>query len=505
MKKILVLSFMILAFAATAYSQAPKLEFKASGFIDMRTEMWRFNDNNHFAYYPERNGIVDVTPVVSRPNGGEWNRTASYVEQRGRLRFDAIMGKELSGTMFFEMDSQTWGDNTGQTRNQVGPWGADRAGLEIKNLYFDVAVPYIPVPITFRAGIQPFGIRSNMFWYNDGAGVTIAAKLDPVQITGYWMKGMEGKIATADDVDVYGLQASAKIGAVTLGGYGFYFNMRQYGVNVSTNGTAYGLSADSNQSQMWWWGLYADGKLGPVVMNFDFVYDTGKAKHKFQPYPDVKFSGWASRLKIDFPWEMFNFGVVGSYGTGSDLRKTSRSGLPNSSVVDPNYAAAGAVSSKVSGYVVPPFSETGSFDESEVFFASNITGGFTGIGYSGSGAATVSRGSAGGLWLAKLYGSYKVTPEFKVTLQGLYIGDTAMHGDTFGTSLDSVGSRKNNSEIGWELDLINQWQIYKNLTFKFGGGVLWAGDALRYYDAVKGTNVKPATPWYFGTNLIYNF
>ena len=67
------------------------------------------------------------------------------------------------------------------------------------------------------------------------------------------------------------------------------------------------------------------------------------------------------------------------------------------------------------------------------------------------------------------------------------------------------GGRKNNSSIGWELDLINEWQIYKNLTFKFGGGVLFPGDALKYWDAVKGKNVKPPTPWYFGTNLIYSF
>jgi hypothetical protein len=312
MKKILVLSFVILAFAATAYSQAPKLEFKASGFIDMRTEMWKWNNDNHMGYLGERNQIVDVTPLVNRPNGGEWNKTAAYVEQRGRLRFDAIMGKELSGTIFFEMDSRTWGDDLGQNRNQVGPWGADRAGLEIKNLYFDVAVPYIPVPITFRAGIQPFGIRSNMFWYNDGAGVTVAAKLDPVQITGYWMKGMEGRIAnTSDDIDVYGLQLSAKIDAITVGGYGFYFNMRQYPVGSVTNGTAYGTSAlDSNQMQIWWLGLYADGKLGPVVMNFDFIYDNGKQKHKFQLYEDVKYRGYASRLKIDFPWEMLAWSVL---------------------------------------------------------------------------------------------------------------------------------------------------------------------------------------------------
>ena len=52
-----------------------------------------------------------MTPLVNQPNGAEsGTRPAAYVESRGRLKFDAIMGKELSGTIFFEMDSRTWGD-----------------------------------------------------------------------------------------------------------------------------------------------------------------------------------------------------------------------------------------------------------------------------------------------------------------------------------------------------------------------------------------------------------
>ena len=58
-------------------------------------------------------------PVTGKvTGGGEWNRTSSYMESRGRLKFDAIMGKELSGTAYFEMDSQTWGDVTSGTRSR---------------------------------------------------------------------------------------------------------------------------------------------------------------------------------------------------------------------------------------------------------------------------------------------------------------------------------------------------------------------------------------------------
>jgi hypothetical protein len=427
-----------------------------------------------------------------------------------RLKFDAIMGKELSGTIFFEADSSYFGDYPGQTglyapaRNSFGVWGGDNASLEIKNIYFDVAVPYIPVPTTVRFGLQPFGMRSNMFMYVDGTGVTVSSKIDPVQITAYWAKLLEGKQANGDDADMYGLSISGKIDTFTIGGYGYYFDMRTYPLNAGYTAPntppPYGSTANSIASKMYWLGLYADGKMGPVNLNFDFVYDNGWVKKQIADQK-VNYAGWASRLKIDYPWEAFNFGFVAAYGSGADANKTNTTGLPGAAVANPG--AAPATSSKVGSYVVPIGSETGSFNEGEVLTASYINGGFTGINYSGA-SYTMTRGSMGGLWLAKLYGAYKVTPDFKMTLQGLYYGDTTKNGNTFGNARDADGlTLKNSSNIGFELDLINEWQIYKNLNFKFGGGVLWAGSALSFWNGVD--NEKPNTPWIIVTNLTYSF
>jgi hypothetical protein len=508
MKKYFVLSLMVLAFAATAYGQDAKLDFRASGDIAIGTYMYRWNYSNQVDT-DKRSGIYNVVPAAIQPNGRDWNRTIAYVEERGRLKFDALMGKELSGTMYFEMDSRTWGDDlssgAGQAsgRNQIGLWSADRSGVEVKNLYMDIAVPYIPVPLTLRGGIQPFGVRSNMFLYVDGAGFTLAAKADPVTIIGQWAKVWEGDYGKADDITMYGLHVNAKIDTFTIGGYGFWFQNQQYAAGTNPNqGTG---ATNSIKGDLYWLGAYADGKLGPVMLNFDFIYDTGKLKYKGDAgYPNVKFNGWASRIKIDFPLEAFNFGFVGLYGAGADTQKTSASGTPGTTVGDPLYAAEGIRSEKVSAYIVPIASETGSLAESEILFPSYIGGGFTGPTYTGSGT-TIQKGSASGLWIAKLYGSYKVTPLYKVTLQGLYIGDTTRHGDTFGTSRNDAGGLKNNNNIGWELDLINEWQVYKNLNFKFGGGVLWAGDALKFYNGVTGGNEKPNTPWMFATKLTYSF
>jgi len=515
MKKLLLFAVLVLAFSATAYSQDVKLDFRASGYIDFRTEWYKWNWTTNLA---GRGFIINAVDADNKPalNGASaWNKTSAYTESRARLKFDAVMGKELSGTFFFEFDSSYFGDYRGQTsleapmRNSMGWWNTDQAAVEIKNIYFDVAVPYIPFPTTIRFGVQPFGLRSNMFLYADGAGVTVASKIDPVQITAYWAKLLEGKQANGDDSDMYGLQISAKVDTFSIGGYAYYFDMRTYPLNngytspgsTATNLPAYGSTANSIASKMYWLGAYADGKLGPVNLNFDIVYDNGWVKKSIADQK-VNYSGWASRLKVDYPWEAFNFGVVAAYGSGGDANKMNSTGLPGTAVA--NAGAAPATTTKVGSYVVPVGAETGSFNDGEVLTASYINDGFTGINYSGS-SFNMTRGSMGGLWLAKLYGAYKVTPDFKLTLQGLYYGDTTKNGNTFGNAREADGvSLANSSNIGFELSVVNEWQIYKNLIFRFGGGYLWAGSALKFWDPMTETNVK-VNPWIVTSRLTYSF
>ncbi len=524
MKKLFLFTVLVLFFAAAAHGQEVKLDFRASGFIDARTQLWQWNNSTQM---PHSQGIINVVTPNNKPptfdpktganlTGGQWNRTASYMDSRGRLKFDAIMGKSLSGTVFFEMDSTTWGDASNSTTsqsNKIGYFQGDRAGVEIKNLYFDVAVPYVPVPMTVRFGLQPFGTRSNIFMYSDGTGITAAAKIDPVEIIGYWIKALEGKIATSDDVTAWGLQVNAKIDTFTLGGYGFYFNHQTYPMVqsnptlVSDPSTGYGQTFNPIRGPMWWLGAFADGRLGPVNINFDFIYDFGHFENKVVAgVPKVDYNGWVTRLKVDYPWEAFNFGFVGAYGSGADAQKTSQFGTPGEPVADPAFAAAGVKASKVSSYVVPVEAEPTSATESEVLFMSYINAGITGTDYVQDNTR-VGKGAYGGLWFAKLYGAYKVTRDYIVTLQGLYIGDTTSHGDTFGTAQTGPGasSLKNGSTIGWEVDLINEWQVYRNLVFRFGGGVLFPGDALKFWDPVHLENVKPNNPWIFTTRLVYSF
>ena len=529
MKKFVVFflaGLLILAFGATVYAQAPKLEFRASGWIDTQT----YISQNVPPYTPVQGMYNALVPNMGGFNAAAFaaggpgfqpvfdsrgepidplNKTSAMWDSRMHLKFDAVMGKELSGTLYFEIDAFRWGNNPGIHINNTGGWGSwatDHGSVEVKNLYIDFGLPYfgIPVPVTARIGAQPLGIRPNVLVYTDGTGLTGGIKLDPVMISPMYFKALEGLDWNSDDVDVYGLNANVKVSTFTIGGYGLYYNMDTYPFTVGSAAYNAAIPTGTQKAKMWWWGAYADGKLGPIDLNFDFIYDYGRVLSTLSPVdiaPDVKYRGWLTRLKINYPWEKFNFGVTGLYASGSNADRTHPSGLPGS------ITQAGVPSDKVSGFVVPVGSESGPANGESAVFYGMEAGAMGGISNSmGANYNTLSKGPFGGSWFAKVFGSYSVTPSYKVTLQYLYIGDTTKNGNTMGTAWDfQRGTLRNDSTIGHELNLINEWQIYRNLTFKFWGGYMWAGDAMDIFNPVTGSNFSMHNPWAVRTRLMYTF
>lgn len=502
MKKFIVLSLialLVLAFGTMAFGQAkkpepPKLDFRASGFIDAQSL--------YFRNVSAAGNVYGPPAATFLPGGAQFDKVNSGMMTRGHLRFDAVYGKEVSGTIFFEMDSTRWGD-TGRPAaagrgETAGRWGGDETAIEIKNLFFTFAIPGIPVPMQATAGLQPLVVRPKVFLATDGTGVKLDTRIDPATISLFWFKALEGKDASADDVDVYGLQASAKIDKITVGGYGFYYNMNTYPVDSSAV-LAYGASPAS-RADFWWIGLYADGKAGPVDLNFDFVYNRGEVEKRGAPSataPDVKFRGWISRLKVDFPWEKMNFGGVGVYATGADRKKTAAGAIPGATV---DAAFGGGPSTKVGAYVVPPFSEQFAFGDAIVI---QTEWNRAMSGFRTASGTNVNRGAFGGTWMAQLYGSFKATPWYKVTLKGMYLGDTTTNGNTIGNAR-SAGKPRDDKTIGWEFDLINEINIYRNLKWDIGFGYLFAGDALDY-NVAGNANKSPKDPYILLTKLTFTF
>ena len=554
MKKFVVLSlisFLILAFGATVYGQekAPVLEFKASGWFDVISE-YRMNviqpgagtsatggtSTNDVVYgappavylpysavaATSGSTVVTKSPttgdqvlsvidsngeyLVYRPGkakvttgaatkGDAYDKKTANMEGRGRLKFDALMGKEMSGTFQFEFDSTRWGERipAGSTaqRNYAGFWGvSDRSALELKHMYFSFGMPWIPVPTTIVAGIQPIGIRPSIFMSTDGPAITAAFKVDPATIKLIWAKALEGRDWEADDDDVYAIEANAKIQTFTIGGYYALFNWNTYPA-AGEGATGWPLYS----SNVWWAGLYLDGKLGPVNLNFDFCYDDGKieAYGSNAPKP-LDVSGWGAILNIGFPWEKFLFGFSSIYGTGADQKKTAGKALPGA--VTP----WGTLPTKVGAFLVPGGTEASNTH------ALVVDGGGINRGNSGFEPAADyhSRSGFGGLWINKIYAGFQFSPEFGTRIEGMYIRDNTKNGNTIGNAVTTAGMPRDDKNVGWEIDLYNTLAIYKNLSFQFGAGYLFAGNAMDYWNGGT-TNTSPKNPWIVVTNLTYSF
>jgi hypothetical protein len=99
----------------------------------------------------------------------------------------------------------------------------------------------------------------------------------------------------------------------------------------------------------------------------------------------------------------------------------------------------------------------------------------------------------------------KLTDQDTFTFRAAYVGDTNKHCNRNGTARTDSGSLRHDSSIGWEFDLLNVLQIYKNLNFEAGFGVVLPGKAMYYWDDNLKENVKPKAPWELATRLVYSF
>jgi hypothetical protein len=493
MKKRLALilfGLLIVAMSAPVYAQ---FEWKVSGYFDTNAFWYENAANGTSRIY---GGYVD-TNGNTMPNAGSIDKDGNYFNTRGRFQFDAVMGKEVSATMGFEMDASKWGDPNG-TKDQLGKWMGDQAAVEVRHLFLDFAIPYVgvPVPMTARIGLQPINMRSEFAVNTDGMGVTLGFKLDPVTISPVWAKPAHYKDYASDDADVWGLKALARVGTLSLGAYGVFYNMRAYPLSYATSAPAIDPSFSS---KMYWFGGYADGKVGPLDMKADFVYDYGKVEgfEQASTARDVDYRGWVARLNLAYPIEMFTIGTNLMYATGSDTKDSDGTGFPGGTT------AWGGTNKKVNSYVSPPGTETASYgaNGAGIFFDNMLTG--RGPHFRGSSGTVMTRGAVGGTWHAYGYGSYKVTPWYKLTAIAGYIGDTTKNGNTVGTARTNGGLPRNDGDIGWELGLYNEIQIYKNLSWGTSLAYLIAGDAMDYYGV--GGNIELANPWFIGSIIKYTW
>jgi len=443
-------------------------------------------------------------------NVGAWNDhvTTEWV-QRFELFFHAKASEDLKGVVRFRMDSipNPWG-TIAQGQNSIGYWGSEQASVEVKEAYLDFKIPGIQCPTWVRAGVQFFSLRPEVFLYPAGPGISFGSNI-PLADGTLGLSGGWGKIREYDD----GATWNATTGRPGAGAESanLFFLAGDYKAKAGISGGLYVAlatgerkvtGASMDKGNVWWIGLYSDGKVGPVNYNLDVIYNTGKEDYsrlqdiKYNGWlarvQDIKYNGWLARAVLTYPYQNFNFGLGGLYVSGVNWEKFREKG-------------------KYNGFVLPPGTETFGPNSDSLIV---LSGWGTGPGIVGdigwwtvpkslapiSGMDLARRGWPG-VWGVRLFADYKALQWLTLSGQVAYWGDT----EKYGNALEGVVTDKkyDDKDIGLEVNLGAKIDIYKNLAWRLVFGYLFAGSAAD--GKTKAGDKKYDDPYAFVSTLIYTF
>jgi hypothetical protein len=439
------------------------------------------------------------------------------------LTITARQSEDLYGVLSFNMNSSRWGEPINDFTS-LGSWyrnnypvpvpqpyaTADDSGtvsVLVQEAFIDFRVPP-KLPIWLRIGNQPFVIRPWLVVNTVGPGLTGRVMIDPIKlgINMGWAKKWEGYDWDCDDVDAFFFDAALPIGPVRVGAFMWYEDHGTYaGVPIAIPPLAAGnLMDDSgarNEAQLYWIGGYADGKIGPVGLQFDFVYGGGQVDEDLTSAfaaatVDQDIRSWVIRGVLNIsPIDRLKVGIGGLYATGEDFD-------PNALGIDEDSEEFMSVNNR-EGY-----GRQQGLPALQDFFM--VTGGCMGIIPNRYPMVAFFGGptAIGGLWYVRGFADYMATDWLRLVANFGWLGDTRQDMNKLGNAREAPFAPINlrdDDDIGFELDFGFNIALYKNLQWGVGFSYLWAGDALDQWNGTTGTNDSPNDPWMLLSAIMYTF
>jgi hypothetical protein len=430
------------------------------------------------------------------PGSPAWNDTMAWVRMGANLTITARQSEDLYGVLGFNMSSSRWGEAgfTGaMDATNAGNWYreggyADDSGtlsVLLQEMFIDFRVPP-KLPIWLRIGAQPFVIRPWLVVNTVGPGLTGRIMIDPIKlsINAGWAKKWEGYDWDCDDVDAFFGDIAIPIGPVRVGGFVWYENHNMWWP------TDAGVQPPGQRSHadIYWLGVYADGKVGPVGLQFDFVYNGGDINYDdiLVGWLDQDIEAWALRGVLDVsPMDRLKVGIGALYATGED---------PNSNDLEQFRSVNGwELHGRQQG--LPALQD---------FLL--LTDGLMGcVPFRGPGIGFIGGPSyLGGVWYVRGFADFMATDWLRLVANVGYIGDTNDHSNRFGSARKADGiTLRDDDSIGVEMDFGFNIALYKNLQWGMAFGYMIGMDALDAWNGV--ANDSPANPWGLTSAILYTF
>ena len=323
MKKLMTLA-LAAAMMLGAATGANAIDFKAKGQWIMSFD---YGMHGNFSESKAKN------------NSGFKNEDEFEARQRVRLQLDAVASEALSGTVFFEIGDQVWGDN-----DNGGALGADGKVVELKRAYIDWMVPQTDLKV--RMGIQgialpSFTTNASQIMDDDVAAISLNYQFNEnVGLTAFWARpyndnaGYKRSNAGStkwdnymDNMDMFAVLLPLTFDGVKVTPWVMYAAMGP-GMfdNAKDPGNAWGRASAGMQSGFKgtdWNDSYGNafwaGVTGEVTYwdPFRIAWDVNYGSAS---YEDQKMNreGWLASLLLEYKLDWGTPGLYGWYGSGDD-------------------------------------------------------------------------------------------------------------------------------------------------------------------------------------------
>ena len=277
----------------------------------------------------------------AKNNSGFENEDEFEARQRVRLQLDAVASEALSGTVFFEIGDQVWGqDKTG------GALGADNNSVvELKRAYIDWMVPQTDLKV--RMGIQglalpAFTTNASQILDEDVAAVSLNYQFNEnVGLTAFWARPYNdnngysygnghGKWAKnyMDNMDMFAVLLPLTFDGVKVTpwvmyaamGPGMFDNLEKDPGNAWGRASAgmvsgfQGTDWNDSYGNAFWAGVTGEVTYwDPFRIAWDVNYGSAA-------YADEKMNreGWLASLLLEYKLDWGTPGIYGWYGSGDD-------------------------------------------------------------------------------------------------------------------------------------------------------------------------------------------
>ena len=287
--------------------------------------------------------------------------------QRVRLQLDAVASESLSGTVFFEIGANTWGQS--KTGGALG--ADDNQNIKLKNAYIDWLVPQTDLKV--RMGIQGMALPSftteSQVFNDDVAGITASYQFNEnVAVTALWARPWNDNYTAAntsqsnymDNVDLAallvpltfdGVKVTPWIMYAAIGPNAFRNTNNNYLGNITGTsakfptagmfpvaGSRHKDGTDASKKLGEYGNTIWAGLTGEVTM-FDPIRIAWDVNYGSASYDDSRLnrSGWLASLLAEYKLDWAIPGIYGWYGSGDDSNPANGSErMPSLSVNNSN-------------------------------------------------------------------------------------------------------------------------------------------------------------------------